>query len=238
MSIFANRFVVPFAATALLAVVMSPGDGSGMAAYEGTWSGAWDEGSISTLTVDVTDDSTIEVEYCFEGNCSYPEVEVTDNGLAWGTDRRFTFQPEGQKLKGRLYDRGQARSWTVSMQRTAAPDTQPIQADTDITAATESALADSVYRGEWRNGYLYEITFNGAGSQMRAVVHVIDSDSTGTEYRMPARVKVSGNDVKLRFTQFDRVDHLTFDPERLGLTGYTVFEGRKSNRLWAWKVTQ
>lgn len=89
-------------------------------AFKGTWSGRWGAQTHSTLTVDVAGDGTIEAEYCFKDECWYPEIEVTDKGIEWGTDRRFTFQLKGKKLKGRLKDRNRGRTWTVSMKRTAA----------------------------------------------------------------------------------------------------------------------
>ena len=101
----------------------------------------------------------------------------------------------------------------------------------------EQALTGATYRGEWRAGYLYEISFAGIGAEMAALVHVIDNDSAGTHYRMPARVTIDGNAVTLTFTEFDRVDHLTFDPNDQRLEGHTVYRGEPRERdLWAERV--
>ena len=101
----------------------------------------------------------------------------------------------------------------------------------------EQALSGATYRGEWRAGYLYEISFAGVGAEMTALVHVIDNDSAGTHYRMPARVAVADNAVTLTFTEFDRVDHLTFNPNGQRLEGHTVYRGEPRERdLWAERV--
>ena len=104
-------------------------------------------------------------------------------------------------------------------------------------SSVEQALTGATYRGEWRAGYLYEISFAGVGAEMTALVHVIDSDRAGTHYRMPARVAVAGTAVTLRFTQLDRVDHLTFSPNGQRLEGHTVYRGEPRERdLWAERV--
>ncbi len=115
----------------------------------------------------------------------------------------------------------------------AAPPKPAVTTD-PASQTTASRLAGAVYKGEWRQGFLYEITFPADLSDT-AEVYVIDSDAARTEYRMPTRVEVSGNGVKLRFTKINRVDHLTFDDDRLA--GYTVFNGqRRSSTLAASRV--
>ena len=102
------------------------------------------------------------------------------------------------------------------------------------TSKIEQALSGKVYRGEWYDGLLYEIAFVGVGANMEATVRVIDSDNARTEYNMPARVMVSGNEVTLTFTQIDRIDYLKFDPEAQRLEGSTRFRGKLRERnLWA-----
>ena len=103
--------------------------------------------------------------------------------------------------------------------------------------STEQALTGSLFRGEWYPGYLYEIAFRGVGVEMSARIRVIDSDASRTEYKMNARVEVDGADVTVKFNSIDRVDRLTFNPERSKLSGYSVYRGRHINRsLWAAKV--
>ncbi|ANK80038.1 MAG: hypothetical protein TEF_12585 [Rhizobiales bacterium NRL2] len=100
----------------------------------------------------------------------------------------------------------------------------------------EVALSDGLYRGEWLRGQLYEIRFDPAGPDQRAMIRVIDADTNRTEYNMPAKVDVAGNKVTLRYTEFDRTDHLSFDPERNRLEGHIVFNGERTHRLWAERV--
>ena len=102
---------------------------------------------------------------------------------------------------------------------------------------TEQALTGSLFRGEWNPGYLYEIAFRGVGVEMSARIRVIDSDASGTEFYVNAKVEVDGADVTVTWKSVDRVDHLTFDPERSRLSGYSVYRGLHLNRtLWAAKV--
>ena len=102
---------------------------------------------------------------------------------------------------------------------------------------TEQALTGSLFRGEWQYGYLYEIAFQGVGVEMSARIRVIDSDTSGTEYKMNARVKVDGTNVTVTFKSIDRVDHLAFDPELSRLSGYSIYRGQRVNQsLWAAKV--
>ena len=101
-----------------------------------------------------------------------------------------------------------------------------------------AALVDSVYEGEWRKGFLYKLTFSRyLGKKMRAKVHVIDSDAARTRFNIRADVEIQGPQVRLRWRGVDRVDHLTFDPKELKLTGFSVYRGNKVNRqLWAKRV--
>lgn len=114
----------------------------------------------------------------------------------------------------------------------------PKNPDGYTPGSVENLLSGVTYRGEWREGFLYEVTFTGVGAEMTALVHVIDSDAARTEYNMPATVSVVGNNVTLTFTRFDRVDHLVFDPISSRLDGHTAFEGKKRNEgTWAVPVS-
>ena len=99
--------------------------------------------------------------------------------------------------------------------------------------AVEQKLTDRVFKGEWRSGFVYQITFRGVGRSMTATVYVVDSDAAKTVYNMPARVVVNGNAVDLQFTNFDRIDKLTYSPDSDTLTGYSLVKGNRTNTLSA-----
>ena len=101
----------------------------------------------------------------------------------------------------------------------------PAVANDEASNAVAARVAGAVYTGEWRSGFLYQITFPADLADYTAEVYVIDSDAARTEYRMPARVEIAGSDAKLRFTRLNRVDHLTFADDEL--KGYTVFNGQQ-----------
>lgn len=123
---------------------------------------------------------------------------------------------------------------------TACAPPQPAEtaaATNPASEATSAALAGSVFKGEWRQGFLYQVTFPANLSSDKAEVFVIDSDTKRTEYRMPTRVSIDGTDVELKF-EFDRTDFLTYDAAGDRLTGLTEFKGkRKSGKhIWAKRV--
>ena len=136
---------------------------------------------------------------------------------------------------------------TLSTAATSVPEKQSSEGEAARTATSAAnlkssdvaaALVDAVYEGEWSKGFLYKLTFSrGFGKKMKAKVHVIDSDAARTRYNMRANVEIQGPQVRLHFRGFDRVDHLTFDPKELKLTGFSVYRGNKRNRqLWAKRV--
>ncbi len=125
-----------------------------------------------------------------------------------------------------------------AMAACAPPQTAQTAAPPDpVSEATGTALASAVFRGEWKQGFIYQVTFPANLIADKAEVYVIDSDEKRTEYRLPTRVSIDGAEVELRF-EFDRTDFLTYDADSDRLTGLTEFEGqRKGGRhIWAKRV--
>ena len=127
-----------------------------------------------------------------------------------------------------------ALAFTGAVAACAPPQSAETAAPSDpASEATATALAGSVFKGEWAQGSLYQITFPASLSAEKAEVYVIDSDAKRTEYRLPARVKVAGGDVRLKF-EFDRTDFLTYDAESDRLTGLTEFKGERKGGVHIW----
>ena len=90
----------------------------GVSSFAGHWSGAWQGGGKSTLTVaGEAPDGT--VEYCFKGKCwEISNYEVDDEGtLKWSFKGSWwEWRMKGEKLRGKL-TRSQGRIWRVTMKR-------------------------------------------------------------------------------------------------------------------------
>jgi hypothetical protein len=98
-------------------------------------------------------------------------------------------------------------------------------------------LAGGVYKGEWKPGYLYQVSFNGSGGTMRAEVRMADDDNARTVENFPARAVVFGNTVELRYLQDGRIDKLVYIPEDDELQGQPGFQGAGQDRVWAKRVS-
>ena len=90
---------------------------AGLAVMAGHWSGRWDSGGKSTLTVTGDTPGTMAVEYCYNNECRSIEGYTFEDGtLAW-TNRgwRFEFTLKGERVRGKLTNpRGTTR---ISMKR-------------------------------------------------------------------------------------------------------------------------
>jgi len=106
-----------------------------------------------------------------------------------------------------------------------------------VASEVEQRLTGRVYIGEWKPGYTYKITFKGVGREMTAMVFVVDSNAAQTEYTMPTKVVVQGNNVELRYTGLSRVDKLVYDPSEDRLEGHTFYKGDKRNEKLTAKGT-
>jgi len=88
-----------------------------LAALSGHWKGTWGNGTRSTLAIGGTLDAP-SAQYCFGDDCwDVDDAEITDNAIAWGDNRRFTFRLDGTVLRGELHDRNRNRTWKVNMGR-------------------------------------------------------------------------------------------------------------------------
>ena len=189
----------------------------------------------------------------FEAGCVRRKGVEEGNELAVRLPRmaRVTYEFQGDDASVKFVRNAETTHGRVSLSSAAMtvreqPSGESEAAETASSAPTiqssevKAALVDSVYEGEWREGFLYRVTFaRGFGKKMKAKVHVIDSDAARTRYDMRARVEIQGPQVRLRFQGLDRVDHLTFHSDEFKLTGFSVYRGDKINRsLWAKRVDE
>ncbi len=94
-------------------------------------------------------------------------------------------------------------------------------------------LVDSVFAGEWKPGYVYQVSFRGTVGNLAATVHTADADNPRMTHDVPARVAVYGTNVELRYLQSDRVDKLIYIAQDDRLEGQSVGGAAAQERLWA-----
>ena len=101
------------------------------------------------------------------------------------------------------------------------------------SSTVEQKLVHSVFVGEWKPGYVYQITFRGTAGNMAATVHVADPDNARITHDLPARVVVFGTTVEVRYLQSDRVDKLIYSSADDSLEGQSITGSAMQDRWWA-----